>query len=67
MKAKINERGILELHSETKEESEKVRRWAEKNNARITIPEGRYELAVHRFNSLDIAIFVEPSDLNLKR
>jgi hypothetical protein len=60
MKAEINEKGILELQSETKKESEKVYKWMQENKGRIIIPEGQYELAVCRFSLLDIAIFIEP-------
>lgn len=60
MKAEINERGILELHSETKEEYDKLHYWMQEHNGRIIIPKDRYELAVCRFNNLDIAIFAEP-------
>lgn len=60
MKAEINERAVLELHPETKEESNKIHYWMQENKGRIIIPEARDELAVCRFNSLDIAVFVEP-------
>ena len=60
MKAKINKRGVLELHPETKEESEQLFKWYQKEGAKVIIPDERVELAVCRFNSLDIAIFAEP-------
>ena len=60
MKAEINKDGLLILSSDSKEESEVIYRWYQKNKARIVIPKKRDELSFLRFDALDIAVIYEP-------